>query len=177
MSMRSMVIKAVAVCALASQIGDAQAEVKTFARAGGWSAFGGTSDNNKLVCGVSTQGGGRWFGIKYFQNNSHMTVQLSKDSWKVTDGTKINLQMQFDRVSPWTVTATAFHMSDGDAALEFQIPRSKLDQWLGEFRAGSALYVRFPNSSVEDWRANLSGTSEIADKMGACLAAMNRTLQ
>ena len=173
--MPSKVVKTAIALAFASYAGTAVAEVKTFAQAGGWSAFGGFSNDNKMVCGMATQGGGRWFGIKYFQNAAGMTVQLSKASWKVEDGTKINILMQFDKLSPWTITATAFHMSDGDAALEFSIPRSKLDLWLTEFRSGSNLYVRFPNSSVDDWRAGLSGTSTIVDRMGECLEAMNRS--
>ena len=160
--------------ALALSAGVATAEVKTFATAGGWSAFGGTSNNNRMMCGVSTSGGGRWFGVKYFQDNDYLVVQLSKKSWTVKDGTKINLKMQFDRETPWTVKGTAFHMSDGDAALEFQIARSEIATWVNEFAAGSNLFIRFPDSDVEDWKANLAGTNNISNRFGECLNAMGR---
>ncbi|MGE0418801.1 MAG: hypothetical protein AB7O80_18510 [Acetobacteraceae bacterium] len=159
---------------LAIGLSAAQAEVTTFARAGGWRAFGGTTNNGKMVCGVSTEGGGRWFGVKYFHNDDALTVQLSKDSWKVKDGTKVRVQMQFDDESAWSARATAFHMSDGDAALEFEVPSKAIGQWLGEFRRSNTLFVRFPDSNVDDWRANLAGTSEIADRMGDCLRAMRK---
>ncbi len=164
-----------AVGALAIGAVAARAEVSTFARAGGWRAFGGTTNNGKLVCGVSTEGGGRWFGIKYFKDDDALTIQLSKDTWKVKDGTKIKIQMQFDRESPWTANATAFHMSDGDAALEFEVPSRMVNQWLTEFRRSNSLFVRFPESNVDDWRAGLAGTSEIADRMGDCLRAMAKS--
>lgn len=164
-----------AVCALAIGAVAAQAEVTTFARAGGWRAYGGTTNNGKMLCGVSTEGGGRWFGIKYFKDDNALTIQLSKDTWKVKDGNKIKIQMQFDRESPWTANATAFHMSDGDAALEFEVPSRMVNQWLTEFRRSNTLFVRFPDSNVDDWRAGLSGTSEIADRMGDCLRAMAKS--
>jgi hypothetical protein len=63
-------------------------------------------------------------------------------------------------------------MSDGDAALEFTIGRNEVKQWFKEFRASYVLYVRFPNSPVEDWQADLTGTPEIADAMGECLKYM-----
>jgi hypothetical protein len=161
-------------CVLAVGMGGAGAEVTTFARAGGWRAFGGTTDSGKMVCGVSTQGGGRWFGIKYFHNDDALTIQLSKDTWKVKDGVKVRVEMQFDRETPWTARATSFHMRDGDAALEFEVPSRAIGQWLSEFRRSNTLYVRFPDSNVDDWRAGLAGTSEIADRMGDCLRAMRK---
>ena len=172
--MKRILSKMAVICAMALPAGGANAEVKTFATAGGWSAFGGTSNNDRMMCGVSTSGGGRWFGVKYFQNNDYLVVQLSKKSWTVKDGTKINVKMQFDRETPWTVKATAFHMSDGDAALEFQIARTEIATWVNEFSGGNNLYIRFPDSDVEDWKANLAGTNTISNRFGECLNAMAR---
>lgn len=152
----------------------AQAEVRTFARSGGWQAFGGTADNKKMMCGVSTEGGGRWLGVKYFENDTALTIQLSKDTWSVKPGTRVKVTMRFDRESPWSATATAFRMSDGDAALEFEVPSRMIGQWLAEFRRSNTLIVGFPESSVEDWRADLAGTDAIADRMGECLRAMSK---
>ncbi|MSP02797.1 MAG: hypothetical protein EXR07_17385 [Acetobacteraceae bacterium] len=172
--MQRKIVTLAAACALALQAGIANAEVKTFAKVGGWSAFGGTTDSDRMMCGVSTSGDGRWFGVKYFQNNNYLTVQLSKKSWEVKDGTKIDLKMQFDRETPWSVKATAFHMSDGDAALEFQIAYKEIAQWLTEFQRSNFLYIRFPDSKVDDWKAGLAGTTQISSRFDDCLTALKK---
>jgi hypothetical protein len=151
------------------------AEVVTLKRAAGWDAFGGRSDSGRKLCGMSTRGGGRWFGIKYFEGDSNLTIQLSKNTWKVRKGTQIDITMQFDDESPWKARATAFYMDNGNAALEFQIGRKQIKQWISEFRESNILYVRFPTSNVEDWQADLSGTQEIADAMTQCLQAMSES--
>jgi hypothetical protein len=117
---------------------------------------------------TATSGGGRWFGIKYFEGVPSLAIQLSKKTWTVPPGTPIDVIRQFDNESPWKARATAFHMDSGDAALEFQINRQQLRPWISEFRESTLLYVRFPSSNVEDWQANLSGTQQIADAMGQC---------
>ena len=171
---QAMIVACVAAFVMASLLGlPAAAEVVTFKRAGGWEAFGGRSNNGGKLCGMATSGGGRWFGIKYFEGAPSLTIQLSKNTWKVRPGTQIDVIMQFDNESPWKARATAFYMDYGDAALEFQINRQQLRQWINEFRESTLLYVRFPSSNVEDWQANLSGTQQIADAMGQCLQAMS----
>ncbi len=150
----------------------ASAEVVTIKRAGGWEAFGGRATDGRKLCGVMASGGGRWFSIKYFQGDSNLTVQLSKDTWTVRNGTSIKVVMQFDDESPWRANATAFHMNSGDGALEFTVASDDVRQWINEFRASYTLYVRFPESDVEDWQADLTGTPEIADAMGECLTYM-----
>ncbi len=78
----------------------ASAEVRTYARAGAWEAFGGSSNNGQKVCGVSTSGDGKYIGVKYYKGDSSLTIQLSNTAWKVTDGTKVAVTMKFDSQSP-----------------------------------------------------------------------------
>jgi hypothetical protein len=151
----------------------ADADVVILQRVSGWTAFGGRSDTGSKLCGVSARGGGRYFSIKYFENDDHLTVHLSKDTWKVRNGLHIDLTMQFDNESPWSARATTFHMNDSDAALQFTIGSQQMRQWIREFRGSAVLYIRFPNSDVEDWQADLSGTPQIADTMSQCLWAMS----
>ncbi len=159
----------VALPLLASNV---KADVTTFAHVGAWEAFGGLTNDGTPVCGVSAEGGGRWFGLKYFKGDDSLTIQLSKDSWKVKNGTKITVTMQIDDEDPWRASATAFHMNDGDAALQFSIGSGQLAQWMQEFRGGNTLFIRFPNDNVEDWRADLTGSDAIGDAMTRCLRAM-----
>ena len=168
---RSMTIAAtvLALCA-----GAAQAEVKTFSRAGTWEAFGGTSNSGQSLCGVSTEGDGKYIGVKYYRGDASLTIQISNKTWTVTNGTKIQVTMTFDDETPWKASANAFHMADGDAALQFEINEDQLDTWMAEFRRSQSLIVGFPNDKVADWRASLRGTSTIADSMAECLRAMKR---
>lgn len=158
---------------LAMATAPAIAEVVTFARAGAWQAFGGSTDDGKKLCGISTSGEGMWLGVKYFKGDNGFTIQLSSNDWKLTDGEKVKLTMHFDRLFPWSGSATGFHMSDGDAALEFEIPADKLGTWLREFRQSNQLLVGFPDApDVEDWKVSLSGTTAITDRLVACMDAM-----
>ena len=173
--MRPRRLFASAMLALALAVGAgtaAKAEVRILSRAGAWQAFGGSSDDGKRLCGMSTKGKGMWFGVKYFKGDNGFTIQLSSDDWKLNDGVKIAVTMRFDRESPWSATATGFHMSDGDAALEFEVPVNKLRLWLTEFRAANTLVVGFPNDRVEDWRVDLSGTTAVSNTLVACMDAM-----
>lgn len=162
-------VSALAVCLLGSA---AVAEVVTFKESSGWEAFGGLDRDGRKLCGVSTNGGGRWLGVKYFDGSSNLTVHLSNDAWEVRKGAQVNVNMQFDNATPWSAVATAFYMKDGDGALEFQIGSEHIKTWLSEFRYSNVLYVRFPDNDVEDWQADLDGTVEIVDAMGTCLDAM-----
>jgi len=171
--MRSVIVPCIAAFALACfAASSVSAEVVTFKRSGGWEAFGGRSNDNRKVCGVSASGGGRWLGVKYYEGDDGLTLQLSKSTWTVRNGAQINIKMQFDYESPWTARARAFHMENGDGAIQFTVGRKQIPQWLKEFRDSNALYVRFPQSDVEDWQADLAGTEEIVDALGLCLQAM-----
>jgi hypothetical protein len=164
----------VAVAAL--HLSSAQAAVRTLAEAGPWSATGGTTDSGKPLCGVSSSGGGKWFGLKYFKGDSGFTVQLSNEAWTLKDGLKAKIAIQFDRESPWTATGEGFHMSDGDAAFEFEVPNKQLDPFLNEFAAAKLMVIRFPDQkALSDWRFDMSGTSAVSAQLISCIRKMNGT--
>jgi hypothetical protein len=145
------------------------------AQAGGWEVFRGVSDDGRLLCGMTTSGGGRWLGIKYFNGDSSVIIQISKNTWVVKNSTDVEVSMQFDNETPWNAAATAFHMSDGDAALEFRIGSDALAQWVSEFARSDKLYVRFPYEKyIENWQADLSVSQEMANEWAHCIATMNR---
>ncbi len=151
----------------------AHASVRTFARAGTWQAFGGTANNGTPLCGMSSRGNGLWFGVKYFKGNNGFTIQLSSKRWTLKRGVKVNVSMQFDNQAPWSASATGFHMTNGNAALEFSVPRNKLGLWLREFRNAATLVVGFPNQkSISDWRVGLSGTTTVSAYMISCIDKM-----
>jgi len=147
----------------------ARAEMKVLAEAGAWQAFGGATDAGKPSCGVSTSGAGKWMGVKYYKGDESLTIQLSSSAWTVTDDTTIAVTMAFDEETPWKARATAFHMPDKDAALEFAIKADQIGTFMEEFRKSDSLLVGFPNDKVADWQADLSGTNAVAAAMIACV--------
>jgi hypothetical protein len=153
----------------------AAAQVRELAQAGGWSAYGGTSSDGRQVCGMSVSGGGRWIGIKYFEGDSNVAIQLSKSTWTVRDGLKVKVTMQFDDLSPWTARAISFHMEDGDGALQLNISSDDIGQFAQEFVRSDTLYVRFPDQDdIEDWQADLDGTPTVTRAWVRCLKHMQR---
>jgi hypothetical protein len=150
----------------------ASAHTTTLIRAGGWEAFGGRSDDGKKVCGISTEGGGRWLGFKYFEGQSYVTIQLSKDTWTVDDGAVVQVVMQFDDETPWSAEATAFHMKDRDAALVSAVGYKEVTKWISELAKSDTLYVRFPKEdTIDDWQA-LSAPVKVIETWMICMSVM-----
>jgi hypothetical protein len=168
------VLKMLQLCAVALLCvsATAAAQVRTFARQNGWSAYGGNTSEGRKVCGMSAEGGGRYLGIKYFEGDSHVTIQLSKNTWRVKRGLRVNVEMQFDRFTPWTAQAEAVHLGRDDG-LQFMVGRRGIAQFTNEFVRSNTLFVRFPDErEIEDWRADLAGTPTVATAWAACIEAM-----
>ena len=150
----------------------AEADTQTLARSGAWSAFGGTTSGGRPVCGVSSSGQGRYFGLKFYKGDETLTIQLGSSAWKINDKAKQHVTMRIDDNSRWTATATGMHFNDGDAGLEFEINRKELGRFIQEFRAGSEIILTFPDSNASDWRGSLSGTDTISATFNRCINDM-----
>ncbi len=145
------------------------ADTHVLARAGGWQAFGGTTNSGRPLCGMSSSSGGRYFGLKYFSGNKTLTIQLGSSKWRIENGAKQKLTMQFDRETPWNATGTGMHFNDGDAGLEYDINRNQLDQFMREFRSSSQINILFLGSTAAAWNGSLSGTGSISDSFMRCI--------
>jgi hypothetical protein len=173
MSLRTSVLTVVTLVSAASSSACADCQTTVFDRAGAWRAFGGKCEDGRQKCGVSTSGTGKYFSIDYFNGDNTLTVQLGSGDWQVNNGAKTRVTMQIDNAPPWRATGTGMHFSDGDAGLWFEIDRDQLDRFLDEFRGGGQLIVRFPDSDVSDWRANLSGTNRVSESFVRCIRAIS----
>ncbi|MDE2145232.1 MAG: hypothetical protein KGJ24_00935 [Burkholderiales bacterium] len=127
------------------------------------------------MCAVGATGGGRWFGMKYFTGDSALTIQMSKNTWKLRDGIRVAVTAQFDDHGKWSASAKGFHMSDGDGALEFTIPVKSIDTWVDEFKNSQRMIIRFPGQDIDDWQADLSGTENVTGPFGICIASVLMT--
>lgn len=152
----------------------AMASVETYATAGAWRAFGGSTDRDRMMCGIATTASGLWFGVKYFQNEEAVTVQVSNPGWVIPEKSRVRITMRIDARAPWHVVARGFRMRDGDGALEFRVSPREIGQWLTEFKQGRALVLGFPGSGLPDGRVDLAGSADIAARFGECLRVMDR---
>lgn len=163
-------VGALASCLLASLwASPSHAKTKTLAQAGSWMAFGGTAEkSNQGVCGISAEPGGRYFGLKFFAGDDAFTIQMGTKDWKLTDGGRVEMTMQFDAHPMWRGRGTAFHFSDGDAGLELSVKRNQLDRFQLEFRSSSQLQIKF-NGVLPDWRLGLEGTNAVNAAFQTCI--------
>jgi hypothetical protein len=160
--------------ALALGAGGALAETRTIGTFGAWEAFGGTTNDGRPVCGVSTSWrDGRYFGIKYWQGREYFTLQLIKPSWQIPAGTRIPVSLQFDQQGPWTATASGFPAtSTAGAFVEFTVPFGRLENFLREFRLANSAVMSFSSGNEPAWRLTLSGSNAASEAMNDCVRRM-----
>lgn len=161
-------------CLVLATVFPARAAVQTYATAGAWRAFGGSTETDRLVCGIATTASGLWFGMKYFQNEQAVTVQASNPAWVIPERSRIRVTMRIDSRDPWHVVGRGFRMHDGDGAIEFRVSPREIGQWLTEFKQGRSLVLAFPDGGLPDARVDLAGSAEIALRFGECLRVMER---
>jgi hypothetical protein len=167
--MRKFVVAVLAMGGVCLAASLAAADVRVLARVGSWSAFGGTADNGRATCGLSTSGEGKYFLIKYFYGNDTFTIQLGSDSWKIANGGKQKLTMRFDDNPAWGATGTGFHFNGGQAALELSVNKNQLRAFMAQFRASNALRVTFDGTSVSGWFVSLAGTNAVSQVFAQCI--------
>jgi hypothetical protein len=158
------------VCCLAAQ--PLRAETRVLASAGGWQAFGGTTLKGRPVCGMSSSGNGRYFGIKYFAGDDTLTIQLGSNRGRIENGAKQRLQMRFDAERPWNATGTGMHFNDGDAGLEYAINRTELAEFVREFSDSARITVTFIGSNAAPWSGSLAGTRAIVETFERCVRTL-----
>ncbi len=151
----------------------AKADTHTILTSGNWEAFEGKTDSGVPVCGMDTVGTNQNdddIDIKYYNNDTELTVQLFSNAWSITDGasnTKITLK--FDNDS-WNVgQVTGFHVSTGEPGMEFYINKNDVTDFLNDFANSSKITVNFTNSSVADWTGDLSGTTSVVHAFEECI--------
>jgi hypothetical protein len=160
---------ALAAVVIAAAAPAADAETKIIAASGSWVAFGGTTDKGKPVCGVSQTAGDVYFGFKFFDGNETYTIQVGGKAWRIDNGAKLKVAMNFDGNATWNATATGFHFNDGDPGLEFTVNVNERNQFLTEFRNSAQLRMRFPGSMTPDLVLSLNGTGALMEPLLACV--------
>ncbi len=165
-----------ALAALVALPGLVLAETRTLGRFGSWEVFGGTSDDGQPLCGVSTNlTDGRYFGLKYWNGRDRFIIQLVNPNWRLDEGLRVPVSLQFDNQSPWNANAVAHAGGNAGAFVEFNVPFGRLDQFLREFRLAEKALLTFPGGQDRPWGIGLTGSNAASQAMDSCIKALAAT--
>ncbi len=159
----------VGMCALAAASfppSSATAATTTYYHAGDWAAFSGTTEQNRLVCGMSTgnPADGRSLEVSAIIGEPRLEFTASKPTWDIPQGTAIPVVMQVSGAVPWTVEAT------GRAhAMSWSLSETEASAFGGAFRAASEMTISFPSGSEPPWRVLLTGSSAVDGTFRRCI--------
>lgn len=150
----------------------ATAQTRTIAQAGGWTAFGGITNDNNLTCGVdaSDRETGRHFLLQWYSPNNYLTARMIKRSWSIPRGTDIPVALRIDSGSEWTATAIG-----SEREITWHVQVSNLDRFIEQFRRGMQMSIAFLSGNEPPWRFNLVGSNAIMNAFVRCLQLVNPT--
>ncbi|WPB85401.1 hypothetical protein [Sediminicoccus rosea] len=148
----------------------ASAQTRTIAQAGGWTAFGGTTERGTPTCGLDAQDANRTrhFLIQFYQGNRHLDVRLIRPHWAIPANTDIPVRIVIDGNAPWSATA-----SGTNREVKWTIPTGPvMARFEAAFRRGNAMRVEFMTGTEPPWTFNLAGTNAIMEAFVTCLRAL-----
>ncbi len=159
------------VAALAAVCVPARAEVRTLETRGLWSAFGGTAEDQRQVCGIATAGAeGRRIAVAQFPGDTGLVLTLDKDSWAIPDDTAIDFTVQFDTDAPVTLAGRGSgRRITAGLAFAQSIP------FMRALRHGGQMHVNFPGGNEPSWTGGLSGSSAAIDAFNGCRGGFTTT--
>ena len=163
--MRARILAAVAVLSAAlAATPPASAEMRSLATSGHWTAYGGTGDDNRALCGLRTDGAeARRIAIQQYAGGTGLELWLTKDSWAIPANTQVDIQFQFDAAPPIPMQAAGMdHTLVVGLTLEQSIP------FMRGVRAGRQIRVLFQSGTELPWVGGLNGSARIINAFNAC---------
>jgi hypothetical protein len=155
-----------------SVISAAFANTMTFAEAGGWRAFGGRTENGIATCGIDTSHAqtGRHFLIQWYQGRAYLDVRMIKSSWMIPSETSIPVLITIDNSADWWANALG-----SGREVSWIIDLDRLAEFVGAFRQGLRMTVKFRSGNEPPWNFSLIGTNSIMLSFLLCYRAANPT--
>jgi hypothetical protein len=160
----------VAVMACAAAFGGTAmaGETHSLGGAGLWSAYGGTTDDGRSICGITTLGPtGKRISIQQTSGQTGIDVLLRKDSWTIPPNTPLDIAVQFDSGGSFSGRA----MGEGPQ-LVLGMSFAQSVPFMRGVRDGSVIEVTFPNGNEPIWAGGLGGSSRSIDLFNTCRTAM-----
>lgn len=145
------------------------AKTTIMSRSGPWAAFGGTDNDGNEVCGMSTHwDDGRYFGVKRYEGDKYLTVQVQNPSWRFNGG-DVHVEFQMDNNGSWSADGGTERSGN---TIEFTVPILRLRDFMTEFEGSERMAVQL-GSNVH-WSMDLTGTEDVAKSFGQCLDEMDK---
>lgn len=137
---------------------------------GAWSAYGGTSQDGRVTCGMSIVGAeDRALHIKWFRGSPGIILQAFKGSWRIPEGTSFPLEMRVDELAWWAAPAAVGSRD----MVQWRVAPPDFEVFLEQFRRGNRLVIRFPSGNEAPWSVSLTGSSAIYNVFGRCVIALS----
>jgi len=151
----------------------AKADVKQYYQSGGWTNYAGTG-NDGLVCGMSIKNrdASQSVHFKYFAKSDKIYVQVFKASWRIPEGTKVAIEVGFDKEAWGGVDDAYGETMTGSTGYKMGVitvpinPKS-VSSFLQQASEANNMWLRFPSGNETTWTADMTGSrsSVVAFKM------------
>jgi hypothetical protein len=141
-------------------------------RAGPWTAHAGRSDKGTPMCVVSIVKFRpvQLVSVKWFLGEDIVRIHIAKQSWRIPRGTTVKVELGFDQEREG-ITADAH---GGDNLVEFFIAEEDVARFFSAFREADLMWLRFPEGNETEWRADMTGSREIASIYANCVRTTKR---
>jgi hypothetical protein len=168
-------IKAFCLMAMALALSPAMAHAKMIVwnRSGPWVNSAGTLNDGQLGCAMGIADVGREVYVKYFHNTGDVSVQVFKNSWRIPAGTKLQLELGFDKGSWASGTASGYVLSrDRSSYVEIGILHDKVADFSDNFKEANHMWLRFPDGDETDWIVRMDGSRNAARAFEFCIGKL-----
>jgi hypothetical protein len=146
----------------------AKADTAVIATFGLWSAYGGTSADNRSVCGVTTVGGdGRRINVQQYAGDNGLEFSLQKQSWAIPANTPVNLRIQFDQDQQVPSSAVGNGNQVG-----FRMEFDQSVPFMRALRNDRQIRVFFLSGNEPVWTGGLAGSGRAIDSFNDCRARL-----
>lgn len=136
----------------------ARAEMRHYYQSGAWTNYAGTNEDNALTCGMMVNNQVSEIHIKYFAASNSVEIHLFKNTWRIPEGTKVQVEIGFDR-NLWGSTDKAYGTSrKGDGMVAIKLAPEKQASFFQEVAHADKMWMRFPGGTEGLWEVNMTGS-------------------
>jgi hypothetical protein len=121
------------------------------------------------ACGLSNNAanpGMKLFMVKWFYGNDYLTIQISKQSWRIPKSARGEIEIKFDNGTPFIGTA---HAHPEGNIMELPVPISQINNFMQEFRDSNRMTVRFVSGNEQPWWADMAGSRPVGLAFERCI--------
>jgi hypothetical protein len=146
----------------------------TLRTAGLWTSwYSPANSEGQPMCGMGQKihdyptGANGSFVVKYAPGYD-VFVQVFKSGWNIPENARIPISLQFDRVTPLTMTASGRRTAAGSSYVNFEIKPDFVTDFLAMFANADAMTLAFTERSEKPWSLNMSGAREAIEAFTRC---------